>query len=332
MKTDLQQALSQCLARMEAGADIDACLRDQGTLASELRPLLEAAQVLREERQRIGGPSVAAIQAGRMRMHAVRGAEADRAAAPWFRGLTRPLGMSAAAVALAVLLVVGLTSGLFSFGGATTTSAHGEGVVSRVDQGSILLNTNSGQVVVWLRDKTVLQDANGRAITGGDIVPGALARVEANEENGEYQANNIEFDEDDERVRGADVEFSGVLKSVSGSDLQVEASFGTVTVRIDASTEVKGTLADGARLEMHATRQDDGSFLAREVEVKTSEGAGADDSGSDSGTGPSGSGSDSEPGEGVEDSGSGSTSGGGGSDDHGDAGDESEHAEDESDD
>jgi hypothetical protein len=328
MKTELERALNQCLARLEAGVDIDSCLRDQGVLASELRPLLEAAQSLREERQRLDAPSAAAVQAGRSRMHAARAAEAERAAAlPWYHSLTRPLGLGAVFAALAVLAAGGLASGLFDFG-ATSTSAHVEGVVSRVDPDSILLTTDDGQVVVIFGDRTVLLDASGQAISGGDIVPGALARVEADEEDGEYHANNIEFEDDDERGHGAEVEFSGVVTSVSGSDVQVQASFGTVTVRIDAGTAMKDALAAGARVEVQATRQADGSFLAREIE----DGGDDDGEGSDDGSnsGRTSGGSSSPTGEASENSGPGSTSDDSGSDDGG--GDDDKPEDEEEDD
>jgi len=304
---------------MEGGVDIDVCLRDQGALAAEIRPLLESARALRDERRRIGEPAAEALQAGRVRMHAARSAEVERAAAvPWFHRLTPPAALAAGAVALALLAAVGLTSGLFDLG-ATTTSAHVEGVVSRVDPDSILLTTDDGLIVVRLGDETVLLDASGKAISGGDIVPGALARVEADEEDGEFHANNIEFEDDDERGHGAEVEFSGVVQSVSGADVQLQASFGTVTVRIDAATEVKGTLAAGVTIEVHATRQDDGSFLAREIEVKGADDGGDDDGRSNDGESNSGPGSStSGPSDGSDDgsdnSGPGSTSSGSGDD------------------
>ncbi len=47
MKSALKQALADCLARLEAGAGLEECLRGHEALAAELRPLLEAAQALR---------------------------------------------------------------------------------------------------------------------------------------------------------------------------------------------------------------------------------------------------------------------------------------------
>jgi hypothetical protein len=324
MKPNLQEALDRCLTRIEAGADIEACLRDQGPLAGELRPLIEAALALRDERRRLGEPSAAALSAGRARMHAARAHEGERAAgfAGWLRGLARPAALSGVAAAVAVLAAVGLTTNVFDFG-ATSTSAQVEGVVSRVDPGSIILATSKGPVVVSLGDKTVLRDAGGNAITDDDIIPGSLARVEADEENGEYHANNIEFEEDEERGDGAEVEFSGVVQSIDGSTIQVQARFGAATVLIDAGTEVSGTLASGVTIEVHAARQGDGTYLAREIEVK---GGGGDDDGHDgedssgtSGSSPTPSASDDDK------SGPGSTSSGSGGAEEDDDHEEDDH-------
>ncbi len=60
----LKEALAQCLARLEAGANIEDCLRDQGSLAAELRPLLEAARALHVQGGRIPEHTPAALQRG----------------------------------------------------------------------------------------------------------------------------------------------------------------------------------------------------------------------------------------------------------------------------
>lgn len=46
MESDLEQLLEECLARMEAGASLAECLADHPEQAAELRPLLEAAQMV----------------------------------------------------------------------------------------------------------------------------------------------------------------------------------------------------------------------------------------------------------------------------------------------
>src|SRR3990172_7360436 len=105
MKSALKQALADCLARLEAGAGIEECLRGHDALAAELRPLLEAGQGPRAP----GG-----------------------AGHPAWAGLWRPLALTGAAAAVVVLAALGLTTDVFRFG-ADTTSAQVDGVVSRVD-------------------------------------------------------------------------------------------------------------------------------------------------------------------------------------------------------
>jgi hypothetical protein len=318
---------------MDAGADLETCLRDHPALAGELRPLLLAARSLRHARGSAGEPSAAVLQAGRARMRAALARESERAAPlAWAAPFARPFALAAVAAVVAAVAAVGLTTNLFDFG-ATSTSAHVEGVVSRVDTGSILLITSDGQVVVRLGDKTVLLDAAGQPISGGDIIPGTLARVEADEEDGEFHANNIEFeDDDDDRGHGAEVEFSGVVQSISGDTLQLQSSFGAATVRIDAGTEVKGTLAIGADIEVHAARQSDGSYLAREIESEgggDGGGSGDDDSGPGSGDDGSNSGPGSSSSGPGDDSGSGSDDGGSDSSGSGSGDDDDEHEEDD---
>lgn len=328
MRTDVQEALDRCLARLEAGTDIETCLRDERELAAELRPLLEAAGALREERRRAGEPSPAAFSAGRARMHAARAGESERALgiAGWLGGLARPAALAGVAALVAVVAAVGLTTDLFDFG-ATSTSAHVEGVVSRVDAGTLLLTTKDGQVSVSIVPHTVVLDADGQPVGGDVIPPGSAVRVEVEEEQGVLTAVNIEFEDDDDRGEGAEVEFSGVIQSVSGSTIELQASFGAATVLVDANTEVKGTLAAGVRIEVHATRQADGTYLAREIEVQ---GAGAEDDDDEdednSGPGPSGDGvEDGDSGSDDDNSGPGSTSSGsGGGDD-----DDDEHEDDD---
>jgi len=77
MKPVLKQALADCLARLEAGAGIEECLRGHEALAAELRPLLEAAQALRARDVADYRPD--AFQRGRARMHAARMSETEAA-------------------------------------------------------------------------------------------------------------------------------------------------------------------------------------------------------------------------------------------------------------
>ena len=80
MKSALKQALADCLARLEAGAGIEECLRGHEALAAELRPLLKAAQALRARDVADYRPD--AFQRGHARMHAARMSETERGGRP----------------------------------------------------------------------------------------------------------------------------------------------------------------------------------------------------------------------------------------------------------
>ena len=318
MKSALKQALADCLARLEAGAGIDECLRGHEALAAELRPLLEAAQALRA--RELAGYRPDAFQRGRARMHAARISQAERGGRRVWAGLfARPLALTGVAAVVAVLAALGLTTGVFDFG-ASTTSAQVNGVVSRVDPNAIVMITSDGLLTIRIGENTLVFDASGNQINGDAIAPGRSARIEVEEEAGEYSAQRIEVDDDDEKGHGAEVEFSGHVQTVSGGILTVQASFGVATVIVDASTEVKGSLKPGAAVEIHANVQNDGTYLAREIEVKGESsgedggGGGGDDGGDDAGTPSSGHGGD-DNGSGDDSSGSGS---GGGDDPSGD--------------
>src|SRR3990170_1083234 len=215
-----------CLARREAGAGLEECLRGHEALAAELRPLLEAAQALRARDVADYRPD--AFQRGRARMHAARMSETERGGRPVWAGLWRPLVLTGVAAAVAALAAVGLTTGVLRFG-ADTTSAQVDGVVSRVDPDAIILITADGRVSVRIAENTIVLDANGNPINGDDITPGRSARVEVEEEDGEYSAQRIEVEDEDHEAKDAEVEFSGKVQTVSGGTLTVEASFGVAT-------------------------------------------------------------------------------------------------------
>jgi hypothetical protein len=315
MKRPIEEALVRCLARLEEGSTVEEALRGQEAMAAELRPLLEAAYKLRTQANRIEEYRPYALERGRSRMHAVRASRVASARAP-FAGLIswRPVGLAALAVVVALLAVLGSTTGIFHFG-AGTTSAYLEGVVSRADPNAIVLNTADGQVTIRIAEGTVVLDADGNVVGGGDIVPGRLAKVEV-EEGGTYLARRIEMEHDDHgRGHGdTEVEFSGTIQTVGASTLTVQASFGVATVHFDSQTEVKGALSPGGVIDIHATLQEDGSYLAREIDVGDEDGGpgggenGGDrgDDGSGMGDQGSGSGDDSmNDGSGMGDQGSG---------------------------
>lgn len=269
MKRAIEEALAQCLSRLEQGASIDECLRGHEGFADELRPYLEAAQALRRERTVMPDYRQQAFERGRARMRAAR---ADRAEGrggllggliPW-----RPVGLVAVMAAAALLALLGLTTDLFRFD-TGTTSAQVQGVVSSADQDSVVLTTDDGQVIIRIGENTIVLDASGKAITSVEIVPGKSARAEIKREDGSFSGVRIEVeDDDDARFRDAEVEFTGVIKAVQGAVLTLQTSFGEATVRMDGRTEVKGALAAGATVRVHATLQGDGAYLAREVDVR----------------------------------------------------------------
>ena len=67
---------------------------------------------------------------------------------------------------------------------------------------------------------------------------------------------------------GHSVEFSGRVKSVSGSTFTVATRSGEFTVRIDASTSVHGDIEPGAPVKVHGYQGADGIVTAKEVEVE----------------------------------------------------------------
>lgn len=282
MKRALQEALAECVARLEAGASIDDCLRGRGARTAELRPLLEAAAALRAGQGRIPEYTTQGFQSGRARMQAARAHQAeDSSGSLWPRFFGRPAALLAMVAVVALVAVLGFTTELFRFG-ADTTSAHVEGVVSRVDPDAIILTTADGQVVISIGEDTIVVDAQGTVISGGDIVPGRLASVEVEMEDGAFAGLRVEIeDNDDDETLGAEVEFDGVVEAVGEGAITVRASFGAATVLIDTHTEVKGTLAVGLTVEVHATPEGDGSFTAREIRAEGSgddnEGLGVDD-------------------------------------------------------
>jgi hypothetical protein len=295
MRSAVQQALADCLARLEAGAGIEECLRGHEALAAELRPLLEAARALRAREVTDYRPE--AFQRGRVRMQAARILAAERGGRSVWAGLWRPLALTGVAAVVAVLAALGFTTGVFRFG-ADTTSAQVDGVVSRVDPDAIIITTLDGRTTIRIGDSTLVLDATGNQISGGEIAPGRSVRIEVDEQDGEYSARRIEVEDDDHEAKDAEVEFGGVVAAVNGNAVTVQASFGSATVLIGPTTEVDGTLTPGVTVEVHANAQNDGSYLATKIEVKStpagedSGGDGSDSSGDGSSTPDSGSGDD----------------------------------------
>jgi hypothetical protein len=74
-----------------------------------------------------------------------------------------------------------------------------------------------------------------------------------------------------------EVEFTGVLESMNGSTWVV----GGRTLTVPASAEIKGTLAVGQVIKVHATLADDGSLSLREAELASPDDTGTNMNGND---------------------------------------------------
>lgn len=296
MSRRIEDALAESLERLDAGAGIEEVLRGQEDLAAHLRPLLEAAMSARVGGARIPTHSESAFQRGRLRMHAARVEEAgrrSRAGIGFFGWRTLALAGAAAAVGL---LVVGTATDVFRFGAQPTLAL--DGFVSRVDPNAIHVTTDDGERIVIIDEATDIYDETGAVILGQQIAPGKRVKIEVEKKDGEYEGRQVNVEGDGEHGQNEEVEFSGVVATVSGSLVEIDAPFGTATVHLDANTEIKGAISPGRTVKVHAMRQNDGSYLATEIEV-----ADAGDGGDNSGPGGT---EDGNP-EGGDNSGSGSS-------------------------
>ena len=311
MRNELRQALAECLSRLEAGETVEACLRDRPQLAKELRPLLEAAAGVRGLPVEPYSPQ--AFHAGKARLRS------SLAAATPAHGAWAPLRRTGLVVATAALIAVvallAFTTDLFR-PGSTPTEAHVTGVLSSFNQGALVVATSRGPVTINVTDTTKILDPKGQAQTPEQIAPGDHVRIRVDEDNeGHFTAEEVELEEDEDGGGGDDlpgtveVEFKGTVQSLTnGGDLTLATSFGIATVHVLHATEVKGTLTAGVTVKVHANREADGTFTAREIEVTDGRGdeGGDDGSGPDGGDAPDGGGDSDSSGPGSgDDSGSG---------------------------
>ena len=152
-----------------------------------------------------------------------------------------------------------------------------------------------------------VRTAAGTEIKGA-LAVGMMVKVHATlQADGTYLAREIEAARGDDASSTAtpgvpgsgEVEFFGKIESIQNGVYVI----GGRTVRTAPQTEIKGALAVGLMVKVHATLQADGTYLAREIELSN----GDDNSGSDDN---SGKGSDDNSGKGGDDN-----SGKGGDDD-----------------
>ena len=183
MTKELRIALEECLSRLEAGDSVEACLERYAALATEMRPLLEAAASVR--RFQVEPHSPEAFQSGRARLRAaVAKRRAESGPGRWVPSWLplRPAAALAVAAAVVVLALLAMTTGMFRFG-ASPTQAHVEGVVDSVENHTLRITTRSGQVEVTLNPDTPVIGAGGRSLTAQDLAPGTSVRIEVEDED-----------------------------------------------------------------------------------------------------------------------------------------------------
>jgi len=138
----------------------------------------------------------------------------------------------------------------------------------------------------------------------GALAVGLIVKVHATlQADGSYLAREIEPARGDDTVKtvtprvpgSGEVEFFGKIESIQNGVYVI----GGRTVRTAAQTEIKGALAVGLMVKVHATLQADGTYLAREIELSN----GDDNSGSDDNSGKGG--DDDNSGKGGDDDGKG---------------------------
>ena len=286
MNKDLQKALNDCTARMEAGADVEASLAGWEEHASELRPLLEAALSVRE--LTIEPHSELAFQAGKSRMSAAVAAERNRPrrSGAWFwpaQSLPRAAAAVGVAFVLALIALIGLTTDVLR-SGTSTTQAEVEGFLTAINEDEIVLTTDDGLVTIQLTDDTLVLDLSGGTLPPSRIVPGGPLIILVGTEDGVQTALKIELVEPVGGGQIVEVEFSGSVRSVTESSVIIEAPFGSAFVRIVLETEVEGAIVAGSLVEVEGTGDGDGTFTASEIKVV---GLGGDDDDGSNG-GPSG--------------------------------------------
>jgi hypothetical protein len=295
----MEEAFKECMDRIARGESVEAALKGYESMASELKPMVEAALVLRSRGRGVPEFSDSASQNARARMQAERALQAERRQ-PAFGWLPlRAVGVVGISALAVVVALVAFATGLLDPGDDTSV-AQAQGVVASSATDSVVLTTPDGQIVIRIGEDTVVLDANGNVISGNEIAPGTQATIEFEEDDDGLSGVRIEVedaedegeaddDAGDAGGQGAEVEFNGVIQSMDGGTLVLSTGFGPATVRIDGGTEVKGILQVGQAVKIHATLESGGSYLAREVEAaEAGDGGGAGDSSDDGSTGNSG--------------------------------------------
>lgn len=135
----------------------------------------------------------------------------------------------------------------------------------------------------WRISSIIVQVAPATTISAGTGM-GSFVEVEGRILNGQLLADKIVLEDSPKTgstatpgVPGSgEVEFFGKIESIQNGVYVI----GGRTVRTAPQTEIKGALAVGLMVKVHATLQPDGTYLAREIELSTGDdnsGRGGDD-------------------------------------------------------
>lgn len=242
MNADFESLLDSCLNRIQSEEDVRTCLEAHPEEASRLEPLLRAALQLRALRS-VPERSPAAALAGRGRFLAQATAlrqKRERSFAyrlgEWWRGFFQPpLVLARGMVATALVAL------FFAFslaGGALAVSA--------------------------------------RSLPGDPLYPVKLARerVQLWFTFDQKARQDLERDLEAERLeetkklleerRAANVAFKGTVNVLSDTVLVI----GGVTVTLPLNIPLSADVEDGARVQVEAWTQPDGSVLAHKIEVE----------------------------------------------------------------
>lgn len=180
-------------------------------------------------------------------------------------------GASSSASSLSIGQVVEVRGSVNSdgvSGTATSVAFFSElkGPVTAVNAGASTV-TVFGQVVN-VTATTVFDSVSGlSALAVGNVIevyglPGA---------SGTVTATRIEREATSVAAYGGEFRVRGVVSGLTGTSPNQRFTMGSVTVQLDSSTTVDGTIADGvfAKVRLNKTAAGDGSYTAVRVQVKT---------------------------------------------------------------
>lgn len=120
---------------------------------------------------------------------------------------------------------------------------------------------------ITIEGMTVFTD--NKTLIKGTITPGALVEIKARtQDDGSLLAFKIEVEDENETSHGKHIKIEGTAANVTGTNLVVDGK----TIEINDATKIKGSLANGAAVEVKAIKQSDGSLLAVKIKVDKAKG------------------------------------------------------------